>query len=97
MFRAIRQQMDELGCQPDYRISSLTKLADLREGDRQFDTILSRSHALQFIVLLQRRCSMVQSSEAADRSRVAKRHLVAYLSPLDAAEHEGLGGRSRQS
>jgi 2-haloacid dehalogenase len=35
MFRAIRQQMDELGCEPDYRISSLTKLADLLEGDRQ--------------------------------------------------------------
>ena len=41
--------------------------------------------------------SMVQSSEAADRSRVAKRHLVAYLSPLDAAEHEGLeGGRGNR-
>jgi hypothetical protein len=35
MFRAIRQQMDELGCEPDYRISSLTKLADSLEGDRQ--------------------------------------------------------------
>ncbi|AQQ03891.1 haloacid dehalogenase, type II [Roseibium algicola] len=33
MFRAVRQQMDELGFDPDHRISSLTGLADLLQSE----------------------------------------------------------------